>query len=841
MWVIRIDDWADSPGPEVVGGKAVGLRRLIEAGFQVPRGYVVTVDAYRHALRRALLGLTTPEQMHKAILDCEIPVEIVRAIHDAHTDLFQDSVVAVRSSATEEDAERHSFAGQLDSVLNVSGAEEVIASIKSVWASFFSQASLLYRGHVRLDDPPSWLAVVVQEMLKPRAAGVMFTSDPVGRDPNRLVISATEGLGEAVVSGVSAETVYVDLTDRHVIQHVPASPSADTVLTDDDIAELVTAGFRINQLFDAPQDLEWALTDSGLSFLQCRPITTGKASDDPVVWSNVNVGEALPGVGTPMTWSIIRAFSQLGFEKAFGALGLSVPPESELFTSVRGRIYLNLTEFASIMSQIPFMKIGNVLAVGGGGEAETVEQIGYKKRSKVGFLTRLPVTGSRMALSQLSMPLRARRWSKHFKRSRDRYFAKNLQNFSHEELLRQLRIIDNLFNKTGVVMLACGSNFLSSYIATSQLLSRWGGVEAAAKERHLFSGLQRVASAEPGLELLDMSRYVRNHPSLEAVFQNTKTEELLQQLAESASGRRLLQRLDQFLDEYGNRGPNEAELATVRWRERPDFLLDVIRSHLKAPYLPSSEDLERERVRERRQTTEMIRQYFRPGLGIAFRRILAHTQENSRLREELRSCVTDTLSMYRHFFCEVGRRLASDRVIAQVEDIFYLTKTEVINYLGNGAGAMEMALLVGTRRAMHVAFSKAPPPPDTFVLGFDQRFPETKPLVPRHTLCLSGLPASPGRFTGHARVICDLTEEPHLLPGEILVARFTDVGWTPLFLVAGGVVTDMGGPLSHAAVVAREYGVPAVVNTKEATALIQTGDLITIDGDSGEVFLKRQG
>jgi len=840
MWVIPLN--ADEPYPAVdgIGGKADGLRRLHRAGFRVPKAYVVTTAAYRHSLAPRLMGLKRPEAMAKAALGAALPVELERDIRALHESTFNGNPVAVRSSAVSEDGERHSFAGQLESSLDVVGSDAVIGAIKGVWASFFGRSNLLYRGRVSLDDSPSSVAVVVQEMIQPRAAGVMFTADPMGGDASRGVISATAGLGDKVVDGRSAETVYFDIERGAVERHVPSEPGAPLALTASDIELLASVAREINRRFGRPQDVEWAFDEKGLAFLQCRPITTGSAMErrGPSVWSNVNVGEALPGVGTPMTWSIIRSFSRRGFEKAFGALGLSVPEHYELVASFRGRVYLNLTQFASVVSSIPFMRIKDFLEAGGGAEADEVERHGYEKRSKLRFLAKLPVSVTRMAVSQLSTPLRARRWAKAFGRRRRHFNLRNLEVLSKRELLEQLEELDDLFDRTGVIMLAAGSNFLSSYIATQKLLRRWGGDSAAAKEQYLFSGLRGLASAEPGLALLDMARFVRRSPDLTELFAHTPSSELMQALSESGAGRELQDHLDRFLEEHGHRAAREAEISTPRWNETPLFLLDVIRSHLEAPFLPASETVQDQGERVRQETTEMIRQYFRPGLGVAFRWVLGRAQINARLREQLRSAVTDTLAMYRRFFLEIGRRLAAERVLAEADDVFFLSRDEVVAYLKTGLGTVSMALWVATRRAEYVAFSEAAAPPDTFVLDGNESIPQASRAIPDDAPTLNGLAASPGRVTGPARVINDLSVEANLHPGEILVAPFTDVGWTPLFLVAAAVVTDLGGPLSHSSVVAREYGIPAVVNTKEGTQVIKTGDLITVDGDAGRVYLK---
>jgi pyruvate,water dikinase len=209
------------------------------------------------------------------------------------------------------------------------------------------------------------------------------------------------------------------------------------------------------------------------------------------------------------------------------------------------------------------------------------------------------------------------------------------------------------------------------------------------------------------------------------------------------------------------------------------------------------------------------------------------------LREELRACVTDSLAMYRRFFLEAGKRLLAERALSTAEDVFFLTRAEVVDYLERGKPSPDLALRAAMRRAEYVVFSESADPPDTFALHAAEAIPDQTVDLPPDARLLTGLPASPGRITGRARVIRDLSGDARVHPGEILVAPFTDVGWTPLFLVAAGLVTELGGPLSHSAVVAREYGIPAVVSVKQATTIIRTGDLITVDGQAGKVFFKR--
>jgi pyruvate,water dikinase len=621
----------------------------------------------------------------------------------------------------------------------------------------------------------------------------------------------------------------------------PGQGSAPT-LTSADLQRIFTLAVQAEALFDSPQDVEWVLDeDGGLWLVQSRPITGAKTQRDGrrvSVWTNANVGEALPGVGTPMTWSIIRGFSRRGFEAAFGALGLDVPEDYDLVGSFFGRVYLNLTQFASVITQIPLMQPETLLELAGGPKLEQLEG-GYDTHSARGFLLRLPLTVPRILLSQSILPLVGRQWSAHVRRKRAGFFERAWQPLTNVGMLRELEKLDVVFNRTGRIMIACSSNFLSSYVVTKHLLRRWGGEEAALREGELFSGLTGMRSAQPGLALLRMARQARHHDDLIRLLRESDSSEIaadLHRLDGVPGGRVLREALEEFLVEHGHRAPREAELATPRWHEDPTFLIDVLCTYLDAPYLPSPEELEDKGRGERLETTEAVRRFFRPGFGMVFRQILALSQSNARLREELRSCVVDTLDMYRQFFLQVGQRMEASGELAAPADVFFLTSDEVKAWLQEDRPE-GLGLRVAMRRAAYEHFDALPDPPDNFML-VDGVIVTNEPEPEEGRAVITGLPGSPGRVTGVARVILDPADSrSQLRPGEILVAPLTDVGWTPLFLAASAVVMDKGGPLSHSCVVAREYGIPAAVNVRGATVRIKTGDIITVDGDRGVVYL----
>lgn len=862
------EDWPDVATGDRVGGKAQGLRRLAQEGFLIPPTFCVTTDAFEEFTRPLIAAAEDLASLRASIVSLTFPDTFVDEI-TRQLAYIGGTSFAVRSSGLEEDQHTQSFAGQQLSVLDVESVEGVLGAICEVWASLFGEEALLYRAQMGLDVVPGAMGVVVQQMVHPVMGGVMFTVDPLNSTDEEVVISAAAGTVESVVGGRESNTYYLDKSSAYVRHHIAAAESESELayasrevangghLTQVQLSTLVDAGRRIEAIFGCPQDIEWAWGDRRLSrhepaklyFLQARPITTdGSRVEETSVWTNANVGEALPGVATPLTWSIIRKFSRKGFEQAFGTLGLSVPAEYELVGEFRGRVYLNLTEFMSVASGIPLLKPETLFAMAGGGGVELVQN-SYERRSARGFWWKLPVTVGKVIGAQLAMPVVAPVWGKYFTEKCEEFFDRDLREVSHARLRDELNQIDKLFDRTGLVMLSASSNFLMSYVVTSELLKWWGRPEGAGRERELFGGMQ-VKSAEPGLALLELGRLLRRSYRLRRLVETTPASEVHGVLVAHSMHEDVadfLAALDEFRSEYGHRAPREAELSTPRWREDTTFLFEVMKSFVAAPHLASPLQLERERMRAREVSEEIVAGVFLPGLKQAFELVLKITRGNAQRREYMRDRVVDALDIYRRYFQACGHHLVREGFLRRADDVFYLTYDEIRSWLNHPPIAVHFAQRALVRKTVQEQFRSQPDPPDTFLLRGKEMIAEEEIGVRVQTGCeesegvfleLHGLPGSSGRVTGHARVIHDpRSEDAMILPGEILVAPYTDVGWTPLFLTARAVVTSLGGPLSHSCIVAREYGIPTVVNAKRATEIIQTGDVLTVDGNRGIVFI----
>ncbi len=622
---VRVSRWVvdlQSPGeseedaPALLGGKGAVLRRLALEGFPVPRAVCLSTEAYRSTLAQALDCVeqtpSTVEQLRRALEGAALPDGLEQALAEAYATLSEGSGapprLAVRSSGTGEDSAEASHAGQAASFLNVTGYLELLQAVRKCWASLWSAEHLAYRHRAQrpqnglvIGQAPA-MAVVVQTLVPAEVAGVLFTANPVTGDASQMLVSAAWGLGETVVSGGPADTFTLDRAGRVVeralapkLRLVEPDPEGGTrsrglerarrdgpCVDEALLLRLAALGRAVERSLGAPQDIEWALAGGRLYLLQARPITasgghSGDGSGRPTVWSNVNVGEALPGVATPMTWSIIQDFSRRGFEHAFGSLGLDLPPDAPLIGNLRGRIYLNLSEFMSIASGIPFLSPGILARVAGGLDPAIMEGA-YRKASPARFLRRLPRSGLRVLRSQLLGPLQARAHERDFAAARERFLATDLSRLHWSELARVFDELGGLFNRTGEILLAVSSNALASYLLLQGLLWAAGG-ELRPLQSELFTGLDGLSSAGPGLRLAELAHLAQDL-GLRDELQRGGGAELLRRLEALPEAAPFLESFAAFCREYGHRAVREAELSTPRWSEDPAFPLEVIATHL---------------------------------------------------------------------------------------------------------------------------------------------------------------------------------------------------------------------------------------------------------------------
>lgn len=862
------------------GGKAQNLAALARAGFPVPAAYALSAAAADEFFATVLPEADQPKSLLVApasalaperlaeladrVRRAEIPAGIRTGLAGALSTLQREGAVAVavRSSSTREDQHATSAAGLHQTVLGVTDEEALFDAVRSCWASILAPSVLGYLRTLSGEGTEVGLGIVVQAMVPADVAGAMFTVNPLSGDVGEMVINSAYGLGCAVMDGrVSPDTYRIDKATRFVRDRVIGEKAIAVRWTPEEglreeevdakareadslspglLEALVELGIRVEDHFDDARDVEWAAVGNTLYLLQARPITalacrprrrrgSGRRplrDRARIVWSNVNVGEALPGVATPLTWSILSDFSERGFRRAFGALGCSVPKEAELVGSFRGRIYLNMSEFMEIASQVPGLRPRTLLSLAGGGEMERLE-MDVESRGSTAFLMRLPLTVARYLRENLGLAERVTRFERSFGEEHGRLSAIDFRVLSNIGLDRVLFRVERLLDESGQVMLTVYGNLLATLVILRGVLAvvaREG--DSDRLERDLLTGLADIESAAPGLSLWHIAETARAEPEAAACLRRADPRTMSVDALPDGPTRRAMER---FFVSYGDRGTREAEIAEPRWAEDATLPFATLRAHLareepgRAPV-----DIERKQRQVRDAAQKELDRRLPGPTKIVVRHLLALVQRFTRLRERLRSHVVRVLGLYRAVALDASRRLVTLEPSAGDDGAFYLTVDELHAYLRGDI--VTLAPLIRRRRLQLERDRALPNPPDTFV-----GFPPAVREPPRQKDALTGLPAMSGRVRGKARVLMDPSHASELQPGEILVAPYADVGWSPLFLVAGAVVTDLGGPLSHAAVVAREYGVPTVVNVKDGTRIVKTGDVLEVDGAAGTV------
>ncbi|WP_437607768.1 PEP/pyruvate-binding domain-containing protein [Sorangium sp. So ce834] len=584
--------------------------------------------------------------------------------------------------------------------------------------------------------------------------------------------------------------------------------------------------------------------------LQVRPVSGGgfpEGGGADTIWSRANVGEALPGAATPLTWSVARAFSDRGFREAFAALGCRVPRGARLVANVHGRFYLNLTAFMQIAAQVPGLSPRALLGMSGGASDQLIARLAEQSAgvSRRRFYARLPLTGPRLLLRQARLEREVAAYEGEALWAQRALSELDMTLLPDDAIGTTLRSVFLLLERTGTLMLHCASASLASHLALCKALERVAGRRASARSASgeapldgpagraetnvehlaqvLAGGVRELDSAGPGVELARVAELV--------MLDRASRERLL---AGEVRGPRDLPEgpardaLARFLDAYGDRAVREAELATPRWREDPAPVIAMLTASLRGAPGDPERALARARALADREMAMLETRVSRVELAL-LRALVGRAQRYVRLRERMRTWVTRVLGMLRKVALDIDRRLLRIEPSLLPGSVFFCTYEELVTALSSGRA--DVGHVVRLRRAEHLRDAARPDPPATFIGR-----PPPVVLPPASGVRLLGLPASPGVVEGRARVLdpgapsLDAVE-----PGEVLVARTTDIGLSPLFLVAAAVVTELGGPMSHASIVAREYGIPAVVNVPGATLAIKTGDRLRVDGDRGVV------
>ena len=872
----------DSTMINAVGGKALNLGIMSSAGLPVPGGFCVTTDAYRSVVADQLddlmgkLGDATDRGEATAaagkargrVLSVELPPQLRIAIADHYQALGDNEPVAVRSSATAEDLAYASFAGQQDTYLNVVGSAALLDAVRRCWASLWTDRAVSYRNANAIDHRSVALAVVVQRMIDATTAGVMFTANPITGTRHETVIDASPGLGEAVVSGaVNPDHFVVNAVDQSIVTRrlgdkrimITSLPgggtelreltggSSEACLNDEQVLQLVDLGQQVQRQYGAPQDTEWALDSAGTFWLtQARPITTlypQARTHGPGlrVLMCLSLAQGLTRPITPMGIAAVRLIG------TSVATEVRIPPDEPLagpaaMHAPGQRLYLDLT--SALRNRLGRRAIIGAFTVMEARAATVLKRLAERPefsliqtrdhtmlRHIAGALLRNKVP-FRMIAGLINPNLAYRGIA-----TTERRLRRALTLPANATASQRLDFVEQRLGSLFLLMprtFAYAVGGLLMLRVSRQLL---GDAAEPGELQEVLRGLPHNVTTEMDLELWGLTEKIRNDQPSHGAFTESSVPDLLQRYRERKLPPVAQRGLQSFLRRYGHRAVAEIDLGIPRWSDDPSHLLGVISNYLRL----NTDDLDpiaqfhagqaraesmitilTERMAERSQVRARM-------VGWALRRV----RQLVGLRESPKFLLIVALATMREHLKVIGRQLAANKLIDQVDDVFFLDLGEVRRGL---SGENVQPLVVVRREAYEQELKRRHIPR---LLLSDGTEPEAiAGAAAGVDGALVGSPASTGTVTGPARVVLDPVGA-HLEPGEILVAPSTDPGWTPLFLTAGGLVMEMGGSNSHGAVVAREYGIPAVVGVPDATHKIETGQLITVDGAAGLVSLPR--
>ena len=853
-----------------VGGKALNLARMHRDGFSVPDAFVIPVSAYEQFLRdnsldpliKAIVEGTdfgnsetvneASERIREIILTHAISEQLGASLATACSSFNDEALFAVRSSAIAEDKDDASFAGQQDTYLNVKPLN-VAHSSRRCWASYWTARAMTYRHDRGVDQTATGIAVVVQRMVDAVSSGIMFTVDPISRK-DQVVIEASWGLGESIASGIVMPDRFVfdrgkmQLIDRRINRKMKAmfrrseeclpvdiepEKQMQPALDDRTAGELARIGLRLEEHFGAPQDIEWALDDQGISILQCRPVTT--LENRETVWTRAYGDEYWADATTPLFYSFMGDYltKYVNWEGAriMGYRSLDGVPLLRLH---KAHIYFNTFVLEEIFTYNPRF-------------SRTKELLNYFPVEDQARIANAPTKLADRIVAEIRIALldrdgtiltndRAyRRWTRAYLKKMVRYDALDLTGLSAAELRREFDYLEEATLKHyrliryGMVTHSIGSNLI-----LKTWLTNWVGDRDGVLYSKIISGLRGNKTIETNIALYRLAQIVRNDGELRERIVDRNPPDFLKEIGDGPKFAVFNDALHRFMGEYGHRS-HTREIYYPRWSEDPALVLDIVRSLAQSPEV-DLEAMEARKVGERHEAQkEIMNRLSETRFGSlkqpVFKIVIKFAQTYMMFRENQRFYLDEQLFRARRLFLEYGRRLAAQGELEHQNDVFFLTKDEMFDKAEGGGEDVRPA--VRSRIGEFKKYGDELPP--KFLQG-RMEFDDALAIV-GNTTRMTGTAASPGMVTGVVRVVRSIDELKTVEYGEILVATNTDPGWTAVFSKIGGLITETGGILSHGAVVSREYGIPAVTAVKGATKIFKSGQRITLNGNEGLIYI----
>lgn len=870
----------DKTKPMVVGGKGANLGELSKIeGIRVPDGFCISTEAFKKIIGetssinelldqlsrlmvkdRDKIGELSRE-IRRVIEGIAIPKDINEQIIQFLARIGEKNAYAIRSSATAEDLPTASFAGQQDTYLNIIGREAILKHISKCWASLFTERAVTYRIQKGFDHRKVQLSVVVQKMVFPQAAGILFTADPVTSNRKVSSIDASFGLGEALVSGlvngdnykvrngkvidkkISTKKLAIGALKDGGTKEQAVEPELQNrqALTDEQILQLEAMGRKIEEHFGCPQDIEWCLADNTFYIVQSRPITTlypiPEANDkENHVYLSVGHQQMMTDPLKPLGMSLMELISYGKWFKAGGRLFVDV---AQMLASPDGRkMLLNNMKQLEPLTQDAIMTIIARDFIKCVPNDQKEQSSGNRDKVKPSAEPQAQMENNPGPLGQQQEKLGTSPSivSDLIKKSQASIEAlkQNIQGKSGTNLidfiLEDIQVLKKILfdpQSTAVFMSA-----INASLWINEKINEWLGEKNIADI--LSQSVPNNITSEMGLALMDVADVIRPYPEVIDYLQNVKDDNFLDELVKLDGGQKVQDAIYAYLNKYGMRCSGEIDITRTRWSEKPITLVPMIINNIKN-FEPNAGNQKFEQGRQEalEKEKELLERLNKLPDGEAKAKetkgMIDLIRNYIGYREYPKYSMVSRYFVYKQALLKEAERLLQINVIHEKEDIYYLTFEELHEVIATNKLDLD---IICKRKKEYKLFKKLTPPrvitsDGEIIAGEYKR--ENLPVG-----AIAGLPVSSGVIEGRARVILNM-EDANLENGDILVTVFTDPSWTPLFVSIKGLVTEVGGLMTHGAVIAREYGLPAVVGVENATKLIKDGQRIRVHGTEGYI------
>jgi rifampicin phosphotransferase len=881
------------------GGKGYNLYVMSHAGFQVPNWFVIPADTFEKFKEQNNFEQNISEIIKQHIFpsenftpkpqnfeDCAKVIEklIATGINSLEKFIlseyeklkqFENDLVAVRSSALDEDSAQHSFAGQLSSYLYVDNGPDVLRYVKECWASAFSARCLSYRFQNKLElTGKTKVAVVIQKMISSEKSGVLFTCDPISKSRDVLTINAVFGVGEGLVSGtLEGDAYYVNKQNYNIEKKNVAekksqflkSKSGEThevplpeglynaeVLLEAELRMLWELGCKVEQHYGFPQDIEWAFEGGQLYLLQSRPITTeifgfsGKLN----IWDNSNIIESYGGLTLPLTFTFARFVYHSVYVQMCEVL---MVPKKEILKMdfflknmlgiIHGRVYYNILNWYKLTSILPGFKYNRgFMETMMGTQYSLADEIADRIKPSDNSVRAKMIrffAGIKFLYFHFSAQSMVDNFLNYFHSVYEKYRGLNYEKMNSHQIL-------HTFENLEVEMLAnWKAPIINDYLCMvhfglyKKLTSKWLSHCGDSLQNDLLCGEGNLESAEPTRELIRMAKVVSLSIVLKQIFENNQAGVVREALRQSNSNSEVAEfekRVDRYIHLYGHRCMSEMKLEQPDLHQDPTFLFTCLKNYLRS----GSVDLQTYEHREktlRSNAEKLARKNVSGFKKLIYFWSLKNARMALRNRENTRFCRTRIYGIVRSMFFSLGRNFTQDGALNKPEDIFYLELQELKGSLDGYLTVEDIRKMVNLRKESYEEYATQETPPRISTRGpvyWNNQLVEEEEIVELKDGQIGGTGCCPGIVEGIVKIILEPSDNMEL-NGEILVTLRTDPGWIPLYPSLSGLLVERGGLLSHSAIVAREMGLPAIVGIKGLTQHLKSGMKIRMDGKAGTI------